>query len=84
VASFFLPSPSSFFFLLLLLDDMVCLVVYGLEGEERTDLMDEVSGIPISVRNTSGSAIFGTPGYICPWYSHWRKTFEESCEVMAF
>ena len=43
-----------------------------------------ISGIPFSVRNTSGSAIFGTPGYICPWYSHGRKTFEASCDVYSF
>ena len=43
-----------------------------------------ISGIPFSVGNTSGSAIFGTPGYICPWYSHGRKTFEASCDVYSF
>ena len=43
-----------------------------------------ISGIPFSVRNTSGSAIFGTPGYICPWYSRGHKTFEASCDVFSF
>ena len=42
------------------------------------------SGIPFSVRNTSCNGIFGTPGYICPRYSHERKTFKSCYDVYSF
>ena len=33
---------------------------------------------------SSGSTVFGTPGYICPWYLKRNKQFEASCDVFSF
>jgi serine/threonine protein kinase len=37
-----------------------------------------------SVQITSSNGVFGTPGYICPWYSTGNKKFEASCDVYSF
>ena len=60
------------------------LIDCGLAKFMPVDDSSSISGIPFSVRNTSNNGVFGTPGYICPWYSHGRKTFEASCDVYSF
>ena len=46
--------------------------------------VDDSIAILFSVQNTTLGGVFGTPGYIFPWYSHGRKTFEASCDVYSF
>ena len=60
------------------------LIDCGLAKFVPVDDSTSTSAIPFSVRNTSHVGAFGTPGYICPWYSHGRKTFEASCDVYSF
>jgi len=37
-----------------------------------------------SLLQTSGAQVFGTPGYICPWYGSRTKDFQASCDVYSF
>ncbi len=53
--------------------------------------IDEAQGtaqtsVTASMITSSGSVVFGTPGYICPWYSNGQGTrpFEASCDVFSF
>ena len=60
------------------------LIDCGLAKFVPVDDSISTSAIPISVRNTSHGGVFGTPGYICPWYSRGNKEFEASCDVYSF
>ena len=59
------------------------LIDCGLAKFVPVDDSISTSAIPFSVRNTSHVGVFGTPGYICPWYSRGHKTFEASCDVYS-
>ena len=60
------------------------LIDCGLAKFMPVDDSSSISGIPLSVRNTSNNGVFGTPGYICPSHSRAHKTFEASCDVYSF
>ena len=37
-----------------------------------------------SLVKSSGPVVFGTPGYICPWYGKGTKSYESACDVYSF
>jgi len=37
-----------------------------------------------SLLKTSGFQVFGTPGYICPWYGKRTKSYKSFCDVYSF
>ena len=46
--------------------------------------VDDSIAILFSVQNTTLGGVFGTPGYICPRYSHEKKTFKACYYVYSF
>jgi serine/threonine protein kinase len=60
------------------------LIDYGLAKFVLVDEFIETNKNFFSVQITSSNGVFGTPGYICPWYSRGHKTFEASCDVFSF
>jgi serine/threonine protein kinase len=50
-------------------------------------VQDKIDSSPTSVtpsmRKTSGAAVFGTPGYICPFYARGTVAYEAACDVYS-
>jgi serine/threonine protein kinase len=44
----------------------------------------QAGSIGRSLLKSSGPLVFGTPGYICPWYSKGTKSYESGCDVSSF
>ena len=45
--------------------------------------VDDENPSQSSMSKGSGSAVFGSEGYICPWYASGGKTFEPKCDVFS-
>ena len=39
---------------------------------------------PSLLQSSGGALMFGTPGYICPWYTRGNKMYEPACDVYSF
>jgi serine/threonine protein kinase len=44
----------------------------------------QAGSIRRSLLKTSGPLVFGTPGYICPWYGKGTKSYVSACDVYSF
>ena len=60
------------------------LIDYGLAKFVLVDDSNETSANSFSVQITSNGGVFGSRGYMCPWYSRGGKKFEASCDVYSF
>jgi ankyrin repeat protein/serine/threonine protein kinase len=47
-------------------------------------LVDDSNRSEGSFIKSSGSTVFGTDGYICPWYAKTGKPYEAGCDVYSF